>query len=673
MLGALGCQTTSLDFKSPDAAVAGGFELTAGESMGVTNDVLIVRPTPSGEVAFTMTPTGLSPKWSPIIDIGIGFSNIERHEVAVFWRGAEQEFSDERSVRDVFNLKYIAGGVVRQRLTLNLAANPGWQGEIAELKVVVGDLLNPVEIEFVPFPESKPLSLLMPHRKWLGLDKRIFLAYFPVAVILLLCMLNVWTVMKSEGLGLKSKLLDWQVNGRSANASVQVLFWGLSLIFVLNAVFPFDSFPYLRFPFAGERIVYPEMLLGLLIILLASLIGPRILSFSATEWAFMGFFAAVSLSFRNAHFLNYAMSRTLFYIVPIPLFLALGRGILHTKRGFILARRFSIVIMASAFWVSFHGVMEGLFNHNYLLDTFYRAFAPIYVEYTFGMPIASSFVDPSVLGSFIVMCVPIALFFTLYEKQNRALRIFAFISLIVFTIALIYACSYGSLVAIFVAMALYFLRKSKRLLIGLAIAGTIAVIIATVLVIPRYREYMANVKEVDRLIREQGLSPDEIVELAGKQLDHTLLYSVNQRVDGALSALRMLSDYPICGVGIGNFEPQFDDYYRRNPESLRIYKVPDNVLFMVLAETGILGLLAFLAFVLVVARGCIKALKATEGDRYWDNYVWAMCIAAVGFGVNCLAYDGMFWFSPSFAFWAMLGMLLPLAQIGQRKDVSRRR
>ena len=56
-----------------------------------------------------------------------------------------------------------------------------------------------------------------------------------------------------------------------------------------------------------------------------------------------------------------------------------------------------------------------------------------------------------------------------------------------------------------------------------------------------------------------------------------------------------------------------------------------------------------------------RALKATEGDRYWNNYVWAVCVAILGFGVNCLAYDGMFWFPPSFAFWSVLGMFLPLA------------
>jgi O-antigen ligase len=349
----------------------------------------------------------------------------------------------------------------------------------------------------------------------------------------------------------------------------------------------------------------------------------------------------------------------------------LGRGVLYREPKLALARRFTIVALVAAFWVALHGMIEGFLDHNYLFDTFYRAFAPIYVEYTFGMPIASSFIDPSVLGSFIVMCLPLALFFAIHHKQNGPLRVFGIASVVVLSISLIYACSYGSLAAVVVALAVYFLRKHKRLILGLSVGGIVAAAVSVIFVTPQYKQYLANVEEVDRLIRQGNLTQDEIVELAGGKLDHTLLYSVNQRVDGAVSALRMLSNFPLCGIGIGNFEPFFDSYYQKNPESLRIYKVPDNVLFMILAETGILGILTFLVFVALVVRACLRALKATSGDRYWNNYVWAVCAAILGFGVNCLAYDGLFWFSPSFAFWAVLGMFLPLTdQVESRKSVD---
>ncbi|MBN2208585.1 MAG: O-antigen ligase family protein [Candidatus Coatesbacteria bacterium] len=656
---ALGCQTALLDFSVLPQELSGRFDVVQGKLRGAADGTLIVEPLASSStIAIVLRPGEVSAGWAPIIDMGVDFSDIERHSVCVFWRGHGQQFSPERSECGVFNLKYVAGPHKRQRLTLNLAGNPEWKGTIEELKVVLAELTNPVGIDFVRFPSSQLLSLLMPHRKWFGFDKRFFLAYLPVLLVLILCGLNTLSALRGMS---KDNDLEWRPAGRATEFSWRLLFWGLGTVFVLNAIFPFDFFPYLKFPLAGVHILLPEILLVLLSLLLATLIGPRILRFTAVEWAFLAFIGAAVLSFKNARSPDHALLRVIYYLAPAALFMTLGRGILSQKSKLALARRFTVVALIAAFWVALNGAIEGFLDHNYLLDTFYRAFAPIYVEYTFGTPIASSFVDPSVLGSFIVMSLPLALFFAIHHRQNGALRIFGLASVVVLSISLAYACSYGSLVAVIVALSVYFLRKHKRLILGFCVGCIVAAALSAIFVTPQYKQYLANVEDVDRLIRQGNLTQDQIVELARTKLDHTLLYSVNQRVDGAISALRMLREHPLCGIGMGNFEPFFDDYYRKDPEALRIYKVPDNVLFMILAETGALGLLTFLVFIALVVRACLRALKATDADRYWNAYVWAVCAAILGFGVNCLAYDGLFWFSPSFAFWAILGMFLPLA------------
>ncbi|MBN1591718.1 MAG: O-antigen ligase family protein [Candidatus Coatesbacteria bacterium] len=656
---ALGCHSISADFSSPSQSDSKVIDVAKGTLRGVSDGVLVIEPdAESAVIEFSWRPGEFSAEWRPIIDLGVSFSDIEKHEVLILWRGQGQQFAPERSVGGTFNLKYAAGLYIRQQLTMNLAGNPNWQGKIAEIKVVLPALSKPVGIDFIRFTDSQLLSLLMPHRKWLGLDKRVFLGYLPALLVLILGAFNVASALRRRD----GREAGWPPAGRSADISRKVLFGGLCLVFILNAVFPFDFFPYLKFLLGGVHILLPETLLALLIILLATLQGPKTFRFTPLEWSFIAYLGAALLSLTNARAMDHALLRIVYYLLPPLLFMVLGRGILREENRLTVSRRFTIAVTIAAFWVAFHGMMEGFFDHNYLFDTLYRAFAPIYVEYTFGTPIASSFTDPSVLGSFIVMCIPLALFFARYEKQNRMLRLFGIVSLVVLGFSFAYSCSYGSLVALVVALALYFLRRQKRLIIGLCIAGAVAGIVAAIVVTPQYKQYLADVEEVDRLVREGNLNQDEIVELAGSKLDHTLLYSVNQRVDGAISALRMLRDHPLCGIGIGNFEPYFDDYYQKNPEALRIYKVPDNILFMILAETGILGLLTFLIFVALVVKACLKVLKATSNDPYWNNYAWAVCIAIFGFGVNCLAYDGMFWFSPSFAFWAVLGMFLPLAK-----------
>jgi len=658
----LGCRTVSLDLSPPQQEVLSKLDVLEGEIEGASNGTLVLRPAePGSDVSVVFKVKNLAAKWHPIIDMGVDFSDIERHPVEILWHGPNEQFSSNESVKQAFNLKYLAGPSVRQRLTLNLAGNPAWRGTVTAVKVMLPKVSGPVGIDFVRFPSAPLLSVMMPFRTWFGLNKRVFLAYLPFLIVMVLSVLNIRSAVASARAGNGVGLKNWKVSGWAKDASWQVLFWGLCLVFAANAVFPFDFFPYLKFPIAGVYVLLPETILALLVLLGVALLGPGIARLSAPEWAFMAFFGAALLSIKNASAPDRSLLRVIYYLLPAILFMALARCVLSRRPKLAIARRFSIAVLLVASWVAFHAVIEGLLDHNYLLDTFYRAFAPIYVEYTLGMPVASSFTDPSVLGSFLVMCLPLALFFALHEKRSSWLGIFGLVSTGLIAIALVYSCSYGSLVAVVAAVGIYFLRMHKKLLLGLFAAGVVAVVVAAVLMAPQYKQYLADVRQVDGLIRQGHLTQDEIVELAGERLDHTLLYSVNQRVDGGLSALRMMRDHPVFGIGIGNFEAIFDEYYRKNPETLRIYKVPDNVLFTILAETGILGLLAFLVFVATVVRASLRALRATKTDRYWNSYVWAVCVAIVGFGVNCLAYDGMFWFSPSFAFWAVLGMFLPLA------------
>ena len=664
VLGAMlvGCSAVSFDLSPSQQGTLGKLAVVEGESEGASNGTLVIRPAePGADVSVVFKVESLAAKWRPIIDLGVDFSDIERHQVEIYWHGPNEQFGPGKSVKQTFNLKYLAGGSVRQRLTLNLAGNAGWRGAISAVKVTLPDVSKPVGIDFVRFPSTPLLSLMMPFRKWFGLNKRVFLAYLPLLIVILLSGLNIRSAVVSARAGSGGVLRNWKVAGWAERASWQVLFWGLCLVFAANAVFPFDFFPYLKFPIAGVYVLLPEIYLALLVLLGAAFLGPRIARFGAPEWAFIAFFAVALISIKNAAAPDRSLLRIIYYLLPAILFMTLGRCVLSRGPKLPIARRFTIAVLLVATWVAFQAVIEGIFDHNFLFDTFYRAFAPIYVEYTLGMPVASSFTDPSVLGSFLVMSLPLALFFSLHERRDRWLRILGLVSTGLIVVALVYSCSYGSLVAVIAALGIYFLRTHKKLLLGLFIAGLAAVVIAGVLVAPQYEQYLADVRQVDELIRQGHLTQDEIVKLAGERLDHTLLYSVNQRVDGGLSALRMMRDHPLIGVGIGNFEALFDEYYRKHPETLRIYKVPDNVLFTILAETGILGLLTFLAFVAAIIRAALRALKGVRADRYWSNYVWAVCVGIIGFGINCLAYDGLFWFSPSFAFWAVLGMFLPLA------------
>lgn len=197
----------------------------------------------------------------------------------------------------------------------------------------------------------------------------------------------------------------------------------------------------------------------------------------------------------------------------------------------------------------------------------------------------------------MVVLVPLAIG-TFLAERRWFLRLLAGASGFVTFTAVLLTFSRGAAIALLVlalaALALGFVRLRQGML---ALVGTAVAIVS---VAPDFVARLATVPEVTGALAGGG--PAE--------------FSSAIRVTLQFAAIQMFLDHPILGVGAGNFAQLSVDY--ANPLGIQHLSLPfraHNLYLEIAAETGLLGVLAFLAMVGYVAIGLAR-VRNMATDRH---------------------------------------------------------
>jgi len=136
------------------------------------------------------------------------------------------------------------------------------------------------------------------------------------------------------------------------------------------------------------------------------------------------------------------------------------------------------------------------------------------------------------------------------------------------------------------------------------------------------------------------------------------------------TAYHIFEDYPLLGVGLGNYTFYFDEYLPdreyRNPE-IFLKLVPDvgrnqivtvkNMFVRILSETGIVGTAAFAAF-LIALGGCVLYLLLTKQvvPQFWGRagLLGLTAFFVVTFSIDSFAIPNM---------WVVFGLITASAQV----------
>ncbi|HWI54231.1 MAG TPA: O-antigen ligase family protein, partial [Desulfobacteria bacterium] len=195
-----------------------------------------------------------------------------------------------------------------------------------------------------------------------------------------------------------------------------------------------------------------------------------------------------------------------------------------------------------------------------------------------GLRINSTFSHANSLSGYLIMFIPVLLAFSYKTTSNK--RTFWLVSsAIVITALVVTYTRTGWAATILALLLLIMLLKDKRLLIGL-----LACTILASFMFPQV------INRVESLLRPG-------TDLASLQ-----------RFQLWEAAYFMWRDNPIAGVGTGNFYNLLMTYAHRYPDLKQIFEPlePHSSFIKFLAESGIVGLVLFIALISQIVRRAIK-------------------------------------------------------------------
>jgi putative inorganic carbon (HCO3(-)) transporter len=273
-------------------------------------------------------------------------------------------------------------------------------------------------------------------------------------------------------------------------------------------------------------------------------------------------------------------------------------------------------------------------------DNFYYGFAQAgstmqivgeYSNYRIGGQIG----DPNYFAEFLILIVPVA-FYQIGAEKSIIAKAIASYAAIICTLAIILTYSRGGFLALCVVAFFILVLRAPKL-------GQVLLILALVVVVFRY----IPTKYTERIMT--------IVDLATNRIDPREEGSFRGRTVAMLTAVEMIKDHPIFGVGIDNFLENYVKYVSKLGIAVSAEPVsPHNLYLEIAAETGLAGLGTFGAILVSLYIGIRRSLKVFKRLNRPDliSSTLGIGLALIGFFSSAMFIHASY---PRFL-WMMIGI-----------------
>jgi O-antigen ligase len=213
----------------------------------------------------------------------------------------------------------------------------------------------------------------------------------------------------------------------------------------------------------------------------------------------------------------------------------------------------------------------------------------------------STWFDPNFIGGFLAFVLPVTIALGLYFKRKKQPRMALLLLLVsvIGLVALYLTFSRSGYLALIASLGILTFFKSRKLLLGLIITGIIGFSLS-----PRVQE--RTIEAVDSAKGLMGLDSQ-------KPLDPT----AELRVYSWQFAREIISDYPLLGAGFGRYAFEINE---RGHGLLSDHSSggSDSSLLTIWAQTGVFGLLTYLAIGYVAAITAIRRIRRKDD---FDSYL----------------------------------------------------
>jgi len=246
---------------------------------------------------------------------------------------------------------------------------------------------------------------------------------------------------------------------------------------------------------------------------------------------------------------------------------------------------------------------------------------------------------------YLVTALPFALAM-IFTRVKNLWKVFAGIVLCAGTIGLIFSLSRGGWIgfaAIFTVVMIFAVRRFPNQRRKIALICILALI----------------------LLLSLSFMGSDLIMARLSSNDHGAAVS---RITMAHGALAIIKDHPLSGVGLNNyslFMPMYDwATYLEHKGPMVVH----NVFLLIAAETGIIGLIAFIWFLTGVLKKAWSSAAKTSSDISWIVFVGTFA-AYVSLSIHGLVDFSLLWDLTLFTqFWLLAGLVAGFSRIGDRID-----
>ncbi len=250
----------------------------------------------------------------------------------------------------------------------------------------------------------------------------------------------------------------------------------------------------------------------------------------------------------------------------------------------------------------------------------------------------------------LVVLVPLALD-RLWHEKKTFLRLVAALALVLCTLGIVFTYSRnGFLTLVFTLGFLIAVRRPN--IMPLALTGILALVLLQFL----------PATYTERLTSLVQFSSSNSTSVISDQ-------SFRGRLSENLAALQMFQDNPIFGVGLDNYEVNYQSYSRKiGLDPRRTARAPASFYLELLSEQGLVGTTLFLFFMVMIFRSIWRARKIFEllGMENDAHLVLAFFAGLLGYMFFYISKSGSY----SNAFWILLGIGLSFEQVAKNSRID---
>lgn len=239
--------------------------------------------------------------------------------------------------------------------------------------------------------------------------------------------------------------------------------------------------------------------------------------------------------------------------------------------------------------------------------------------------------DPNFWAQSLLVALPLALWLA-RDARSRAGRLAAVAATGVIGVGIISTQSRGGLIALFVGVSAFVWLVGGRARLLLAV---LPIVVAGVLA-----------------TSDAGSRFEQLRDLA--QPREAVDPSIRGRLSEDLAAVEMFSDHPLIGLGAGQYTPHYAQYATRIGLDERREREPHNSYLEMAAESGVLGLAAFLGLLgtMIVTSLRSRARLVRNGELAAGHLAEALIAAMLGYGIAAVFLHQAF---PEYL-WLLLGL-----------------